>query len=29
MYLISISLGQYLDPRTRLRTLVARSGNEA
>jgi len=25
MYLVSISLGRYLDPRTRLRTLVARS----
>jgi peptide/nickel transport system permease protein len=25
MYLISISLGRYLDPRTRLKTLVARS----
>jgi peptide/nickel transport system permease protein len=26
MYLVSVSLGNYLDPRTRLKTLVARSG---
>ncbi len=25
MYLLSISLGNYLDPRTRLKTLIARS----